>query len=145
MPSADQSTTTLAPEVSALLAEGHACVRAHDFDAAERLYGRAAELDPCSFELHLSLGVLYRKRGDWERASSALRRSIFLEPGVWHAWALLSGCLARLGLSIESRRALEEALRLHRSRPEVAWRSSLERLLPPQDELLLTGSRALAP
>jgi chemotaxis protein methyltransferase CheR len=114
---------------------GNLLVEAHAFDHAESAYQRAEQIDPCSAELHLAWGVLHRKRGDWERAVASLRRATFLDDTLWPAWALLGGCLARLGAHAESRAALEQAAAARRSRPEPAWRSGMHRLFASDREI----------
>lgn len=145
IPHALEPPSSSADELAPLLTTGHLLVGACAFDRAEQVYRRASELDPCSAELHLAWGMLHRKRGDWERAVSSLRQTIFLDPGVWQAWALLAGCLARLGRLTESQRALHQARAARRARPATPWRSLMDGLLTPDDELLLTESDARIP
>ena len=116
----------------ALITMGNVFVEAHAFDRAESAYRRAETLEPCSAELHLAWGVLHRKRGDLERAVSALRRAVFLDETLWPAWSLLAGTLARLGADLESAAAAEQARRARRERPAPAWRSRTDRLLLEQ-------------
>ncbi len=120
-------------DATALISVGNLFVEAHAFDRAEAAYRRAEALEPCSAELQLALGVLHRKRGDLDRAASALRRAVFLDETMWPAWTLLGGTLARLGAHVESAAAFEQAERARRERPDASWRSRLERLLPREE------------
>lgn len=132
-PSAPRRMATEPVDATALITMGNLFVEAHAFDRAEAAYRRAEELDPCSAELHLAWGVLHRKRGAFELAASSLRRAVFLDETLWPAWALLAGSLTRLGARAESAAALEQARRARRERPELRWRSHLDRLLPLEE------------
>jgi chemotaxis protein methyltransferase CheR len=129
------ATTTTAPtpradDFAASLTLGHLLVETHSFERAEAAYARAAAVEPDAPELHVALGVLHRKRGQWERAAAALRRAVFLDETLWPAWALLAGCLARLDEMAASAVARERGARARRLRPRIAWRSCMERILP---------------
>lgn len=126
-------------DATALITMGNLFVEARAFDRAEAAYRRAEALDPCSAELHVAWGVLHRKRGQPEEAVAALRRAVFLDETMWPAWALLAGSLARLGAEAQSAGALAEAQRARRDRPELRWRSRLDRLLPLEDLRLAGG------
>lgn len=136
LPPERRAAQTRPPEpvdATALITMGNLFVEAHAFERAEAAYRRAEALDPCSAELHLAWGVLHRKRCAFEHAASSLRRAVFLDESMWPAWALLAGSLARLGAHAESAAAIEQARRARRDRPELRWRSHLDRLLPLEE------------
>lgn len=67
-------------EVDRLLARAQARIDAHDDAGAEDAAMRAASVDPSDARAHLLLGRVHLRRGQAERARSALERVLSLEP-----------------------------------------------------------------
>ncbi len=97
--------------VAALL-EGHLRLRAHLFAEALESYRAAQDLDALLPEPHLYEGLTLRKMGEFAQVEAALRRALFLEPGLWEAAWLLAGSHARLGRTDAARSAYRRTLAL---------------------------------
>lgn len=75
-----------------------------DFDAADRAYARAAELEPSEAEVINNIGWSMLLRGEWEKAIAELERAYALDPGE-----------KRIANNLElARAALAEDLPAHR-------------------------------
>lgn len=100
------------------LARGHLHLQLHDIEAALAAYRRAEEIDPLHCEVHFFEGVAHRKAGNWSSAADALRKALFLAPGLWQAAYLLAGVHDRLGRSAEAERYRRRAAALLRERAQ---------------------------
>lgn len=106
------------------LARGHLHLRLHEIDAALAAYRCAADIDALQCEVHFFEGVAHRKAGNWSQAADALRRALFLAPGLWQAAYLLAGAHERTGRTREAERERRRAADLLRERaPRVVFLS----------------------
>lgn len=106
------------------LTHGHLRLRLHEIGAALAAYRSAADIDALQCEVHFFTGVALRKAGDWSAAAEALRRALFLAPGLWQAAYLLAGAHDRLGRERDAERARGRARQfLAERRPGVVFLS----------------------
>ncbi|MFY3746388.1 CheR family methyltransferase [Anaeromyxobacter sp. Red801] len=106
------------PEGAAALV--HAAANAGDPPRAEALAARAAEAHPLSAELHLLHAAVLAELGRLEGALEAIRRCLYLDPGLAVAHAQLAGLLARAGDAAGARRSWRNVLRICAALPPDA-------------------------
>jgi chemotaxis protein methyltransferase CheR len=92
-----------------LLDEARAAAHGGDLEAAERMAREAAARD-LSPEAYLLASMVADARGDVAAAVDAIRRALYLDPGLAMGHAALVPLYARLGLADESARARRNAL-----------------------------------
>jgi chemotaxis protein methyltransferase CheR len=102
-----------APDASADCAAGfeaaHQAARAGELARAEALARQVAERHLCP-ESYLLLAMAAEARGDDDGAVEAVRRALYLEPGLAQAHAALVPLFGRLGRPEEAARARRNAL-----------------------------------
>jgi tetratricopeptide (TPR) repeat protein len=103
--------TSLTPQADELLESArNAFVSGRDEDALEAL-GKLLQIAPQNYDAHLLMGRVYERKGDFDRATNALKAAVFWNPKLVHAHVLL-GRIAVLkndcaAAQASSRKALE--------------------------------------
>ena len=64
-------------------------LRRKDLDGAEAAFKKAIEVDPCWYDVHYNLGLVYRERGDMEAAQDEWVKELSANPGNADAMTLL--------------------------------------------------------
>jgi tetratricopeptide (TPR) repeat protein len=104
-----------------------------ELDEAERLVARALELKPDSGAFLDSLGWVYYRRGDLERAVETLERACVLAPGEPAIFEHLGDAYRRSAKRSEAQAAYRKALEALKGSPEMSearrQRATLERKL----------------
>ena len=147
LPAAEPSVNPSSTALIQLLTEGHTHRLAHRLPQALEAYEQVLALAPESAEAYLFLGWVQRKQGRLAEASDALRRALFLDPGLWPAAYLLAGVLHRLGDPDGQLRECRRTLGLTepgQPAPVLLTPDPLLRLLLPSVDEARTAARALA-
>ncbi|HEY3138002.1 MAG TPA: tetratricopeptide repeat protein [Blastocatellia bacterium] len=103
--------TSLTPQADELLESArNAFTSGRDEDALEAL-GKLLQIAPQNYDAHLLMGRVYERKGDFDRATNALKAAVFWNPKLVHAHVLL-GRIAVLkndcaAAQASSRKALE--------------------------------------
>lgn len=84
--------------------------------AAGRLYGEALELDPCSGEALLRLGLQDYIGGDFPGAAERFQACVQCNPEHLHCWERLAWTCEKLGLHEDAARAYRQANRIEPGR-----------------------------
>ncbi|ACG73900.1 MCP methyltransferase, CheR-type [Anaeromyxobacter sp. K] len=106
------------PEGAATLVR--AAANAGDPARAEALAARAAEAHPLAPELHLLHAAVLAELGRVDVALEAVRRCLYLDPGLAVAHAQLAGLLARAGDAVGARRSWRNVRRICAALPPDA-------------------------
>jgi tetratricopeptide (TPR) repeat protein len=126
-------------------------------DAALRLGDEGIQAHPHAAPIHLHVGAVLERRGDWERAEAAYRRAIEEDRELPQAHKSLGDALYRRGTYDEAAEAYQRAVaiapalgddvyfrmgnihykRMERSRAVDLWRKALE--LNPQNTVVRTN------
>ncbi len=88
-------------------------------DKAEREWQQAIDLRPNSVDAYNQLGIFAMGRGDYASAAANFRKASALAPQNASILGNLGAALAYAGSAVESRRALQQSIRLGPSAP--AW------------------------
>jgi tetratricopeptide (TPR) repeat protein len=97
-------------EVHLLIGKGMLLLEAYD-DAAKELTAAAAA-DPKLPFVHFNLGMLYSKRGDYERAKAEFLQDIALQPDVVFNYDELGNVYFLMGNDAEAEKSYRQALHL---------------------------------
>lgn len=126
------------PECRAGFVEAHRAARAGDLGLAEALARQVAERHLCP-ESYLLLAMAAEARGDDATAADAVRRALYLEPGLAQAHAALVPIYGRLGRPDEAARARRNALDALRGLPDDAALRGVEPITAGALRLALGG------
>jgi len=102
----------VAADHRAAYAEGRRLAAALDFEEAQGAADRSVEASPLWAPAHLLQGLVLSERGHDDAALAALRRCLFLDPGLAVGHLALADVLRRGGQAGRASRALAEAGRL---------------------------------
>jgi tetratricopeptide (TPR) repeat protein len=108
---ASSSLPAQSPDAAAVqryAAEGQKALAAGDYTEAERAYEKLKDLVPEVAELHAKLGLIYFQDRKFDKAVSALRQALKLNPKLPRAETLLALSLSELGQYDEALPGLEE-------------------------------------
>ena len=84
-------------------------------EEAERLYKKALEAVPNSFEVHLALGNLYSDLKDVQEAIKSYKRAIKADKKAPQPYEALAGIFGRMGLEDKAEECEEKAERLRKA------------------------------
>ncbi len=115
----------MAPQPAA--GDARRAARRGDLEIAERIAREVASRDLCP-ESFLLLSIAAEARGDVPGAVDAVRRALYLDPGLAMGHAALVPLYARLGLEEEAARARRNALRAIEGLDDAAPLRGVERI-----------------
>jgi tetratricopeptide (TPR) repeat protein/nucleotide-binding universal stress UspA family protein len=86
---AQTAITTLTPQADQLLETSRNAFQAGRNDDALVSLGKLLQIAPQNYDAHLLMGRVYERRGDFERATNALKAAVFWNPQLVAAHVLL--------------------------------------------------------
>lgn len=101
----------------------------HDWDAAYWQVRDAIEADPAYPATYNSLGVIYQRKGAWQLAEAAFRKTLALEQDNTRALANLAAVLDQTGRPDEARKVQTELARVQPVAPFKHFRDAKAALL----------------
>jgi len=99
----------------AYVGKAHLLYSVGEAEEAERLYKRALEAVPNSFEVHLALGNLYSDLKDVQEAIKSYKRAIKADKKAPQPYEALAGIFGRMGLEDKAEECEEKAERLRKA------------------------------
>ena len=101
--------------------QGDRSLASADYGAAQRAYGRAADIDPYSADSLLRLGSAYERAGLTSEAIQAYRWAVDVEPGYVASSAMLGNALRRAGETEAAHAAFQRPYVDERALADWAW------------------------
>lgn len=108
---AQDSASTVSPEVEQLYSEAKAAQSEGDIPAAIQKYEAMLKIAPRLAPVYNNLGLLYYNQHDYPHAVAILEEGLRIDPHMNSASALLGTCLFAMGEYEKARDPLEAALR----------------------------------
>lgn len=105
----------LCPYTPAYVGKAHLLYSVGEAEEAERLYKKALETVPNSFEVHLALGNLYSDLKDVQEAIKSYKRAIKADKKAPQPYEALAGIFGRMGLEDKAEECEEKAERLRKA------------------------------
>jgi tetratricopeptide (TPR) repeat protein len=123
---AETRITTLTPQADQLMESArNAFLAGRDEDALASL-GKLLQAAPQNFEAHLLMGRVYERKGDFERATNALKAAVFWNPKLVAAHVLLGRIAVLKNDCAAARASLDKALQIE---PDNQESLALKRLI----------------
>lgn len=114
-----------ARETLRLVAKASENMKQGETSEAVQNYGRAAKLNPKSWELYNNLGAALRADGNLEAAAVCYRRGLLLKPDHAAGYSNLGNTLREQGLLSESMSCHQQAIRLAPKNADVLFKFGL--------------------